>query len=163
MDDPAYETIPFEIWLGSEFWDQPGHVGIFIDECIYWQGEVLGDYQNPTIAKFHATLACGQPHQLVIDRQGKTQDQCIVDSNGIAKDQMIRLLKVSIDGINIQNKVWQCSWFEPEYSPHWIEENLSQGIQLDQQIIGETWWGHNGRWYLDFTSPFYRFIINDYR
>lgn len=163
MDDPAQETIAFELQVGTEFWDKPGDITVFIDSDLYWQGKVYGHYDRPDIIKFEATLACGMPHRLIIERQGKTPDQCVVTPDSINKDQMIRLLRVVIDGINIQNKVWHQSWFEPQYSQDWIEENLAQGIVLEKQVIGETWWGHNGRWYLEFASPFYRFLINDFR
>lgn len=163
MDDPAQETIAIELYLGSQYWDRPGSVTIGIDQTTFYNDDIIGTYDSPTVVKFHATLDCGVDHQLWIARQGKSQDQCIPDPNGGMKDQMIRLLKVCIDGINVQNKVWHTSWFDPDYDPEWQAENLAQGIELEQHIIGETWWGHNGVWRLNFASPFYRYMINDFR
>lgn len=163
MDDPAQEHIAIELHLGTEYWDRPGTVTVGIDQTHFYHDFITGTYDDPTVIKFNARLDCGTDHQLWISRQGKTQDQCVPDGQGGVRDQMIRLLQVSIDGINVQNKVWHTSWFDPDYDPSWQAENLKRGIELEQHIVGETWWGHNGIWRLNFSSPFYRFMINDFR
>lgn len=163
MDDPTQETILIELHIGSQYWDRPGSVIVGIDQIEYSQNVITGSYDRPTVVRFAATLDCGKNHQLWIYRHGKTPDQCVQGNDGGVKDQMIRLLRCCMDGINVQNKVWHTSWFDPEYDTSWQAENLSQGINLETHIIGETWWGHNGTWRLNFSSPFYRFMINDFR
>ena len=152
-----------ELHIGSEYWDQPGTVQVLIDQHSYWQGSITGTYCDPDVIRFPVTLGCDQSHRLEIRRSNKTPDQCRVDLNGQLQDQMLRLFTVCIDGIKIQNKVWHESWFEPDYHEEWAQQQKSQGIELEHKVIGETWWGHNGTWKFDFSSPFYRFLINEFK
>lgn len=146
--------------LQAEFWDQPPYVDISIDQVPLWTGPV--NLKNQTI-KFAHTLECNQLHTITIRRYNKTDDQCVILNNGQRQDQYLIINQVIIDEIDIQNLIWHRSWYEPEYPELWAREQQAQGIKLEPKVIGETWLGHNGSWHFQFTSPFYQYVINQFR
>jgi hypothetical protein len=70
------------------------------------------------------------------------------------------LEKLKIDGVDIRNIVWCQSITVSDYPEPWASEQIAAGNILEQEAIGVTTFGHNGVWYLNFTSPFYNFIMN---
>jgi hypothetical protein len=145
------ESIKFQFELIAEFWDKPPHVKIYIDDFIKFD-----DYLNAgmNVVKFTHDLAF-EKHTIKLIRSGKTNDQ-----NQDGKDQLVHINKLFIDGINIRDIVWVKSYSEPKYPEPWATKQRYQGIELEKQVIGETTFGHNSTWYLHFTSPFYKFIMN---
>ena len=144
------EKIKFEFVLRPEYWDKPPYIQIFIDEEIKFDDSITETLH----IVFDSNLDPGL-HQIKIVRSNKTNDQCID-----GKDQKIHLDKVVIDGINIRNIIWHYSWYEPEYPQPWALFQLKQGIKLEKKVIGETTFGHNGTWNLNFTSPFYSYVMD---
>lgn len=144
------EKINFSIKLRPEFWDKPPTAQVYLDNEIKFNGVI----DKPTVISFNSIMTFGT-HQLKIERGNKTNDQCVDD-----KDQKLHLDEVSIDDINIRNIVWHYSWYEPKYPQPWALLQQKQGITLETKVIGETTFGHNGAWYLNFTSPFYNHLID---
>jgi len=145
------EKIKFEITLLSEFWDKKPTAQIYVDDTLKFSDYIDSKQQ----ISFDHELDFG-PHVLKIIRGNKTNDQSI----SFEKDQKLNLLSVSIDGINIRNIVWHYSWYEPKYPQPWAMMQQKQGITLESKVLGETTFGHNGVWYLNFISPFYQHLIN---
>lgn len=144
------EKIQFHLTMSADYWDKKPTAEIYVDNELKYSDFISG---QQTIT-FDHTLDFGN-HQLKIVRGNKTDDQCI---NG--QDQKLNLLSVAIDGVNIRNIIWHYSWYEPKYPQPWALLQQKQGIQLESKIFGETTFGHNGTWYLNFTSPFYRYIMD---
>lgn len=144
------ETIKFEIFFDSQFDNIPPSADVYVDNELKWSG--LVDQKSYTITFTH-TLEFSTDHQLTIRRGNKTHQH-----NG--QDQLLTLVKLKIDEVDIRNIMWSQSWNEPEYPEPWASQQRSQGVELEQRVIAETCWGHNGAWHLNFTSPFYRFIMN---
>lgn len=154
------ETIEFNIDFLSKFWDKPPMVEIAIDNQVQWRSSI----DKPKLrAEFSTTLDFDKPHQLKIIRSNKTDAQCKISEDGQIKDQYIIIDRVTIDGVDIQNLIWHRCWYEPEYPNLWRQEQESQGVTLEQKVIGETWLSHNGTWFFDFSSPFYKFVISQFR
>jgi len=144
------ENIKFEIFFDSQFYDIPPMVEIYIDNILKWNGAIDSKYKT---IEFYHSLKFSVDHQLSIRRFNKHQQ-----SNG--QDQLLTLAKLKIDGVDIRNIVWSQSWNEPEYPEPWASQQRSRGIELEEKVIAETCWGHNGIWRLNFISPFYRFIMS---
>jgi len=145
------EIIEFQFDLRAEFWDQPPHVAIYIDDFIKFDN-CLDVGIN--VIKFTHELTFGH-HTLKLIRSGKTNSQ-----HQDGKDQLVHIDKLAIDGINIRDIVWVNSYSEPRYPEPWATKQRYHGIELEKQVIGETTFGHNSTWYLPFTSPFYKYIMN---
>ena len=152
------ETIKFEISVISDYWDKPPIIEIAIDGIEKFSGSVTT--HGLSTIKFSHTLEFNKPHQLTIKRTGKTNDQCKYNSDGTLSDQLLTIDTVVIDGVNIRNILWAYSWNEPIYPEPWASEQRQLGVKLEDKVVAETCLGHNSTWKLNFTSPFYRFVMN---
>lgn len=146
------ETLKFEFEFESVFWDKPPAVKINLDNAECFQGLITAPVFT---LYFFQDLELDSPHRLQIIRYNKDDSQCQV-VNGEPKDQMLILRRVLIDGIDLQNVVLSRSWYEPTYS-----ESYSEDRELETHVPGETWWGHNGIWNLEFRSPVWQWLIED--
>jgi hypothetical protein len=153
------ETIKFEFWFSAEFWDLKPMLDIAIDGQ-HTQSCTID--QKNYCTNFVAQLDLNKKHVLTIHRHNKNDSQCVVDQDGNRKDQFVIINRVTIDSIDVQNLLWSRSWYEPEYSESWKQQQIDQGIVLEQQVPGELWLSHNGIWYFEFTSPFYKFVIDQF-
>jgi hypothetical protein len=150
------EIIEFELHLISEYWNKPPLARIAVDDTEYFNDLVpKGTY----IVKFIHTCDFNKPHRLTLTRTGKDDSQCKTLPNGKKLDQNLTLAKLKVDGIDIQNIVWSQSINIANYPEPWATEQRAAGNILEDKAIGVTTFGHNGTWYLDFTSPFYVFIM----
>ena len=156
MKQPTSETITFELHLVSEFWKTPPLATISIDDTEYFNGPVAA---GSTVVKFTHTCAFDRPHRLTLDRQGKTDDEIRIEPDGTRAEQYLTIEKIKIDGVDIRNIIWTYSVNVPEYPEPWASEYVTAGNILEKEVIGTTKFGHNGIWYLDFTSPFYIYIM----
>jgi len=154
-----HETIGFELHLSADYWQLPPLVEIAVDGVVHHQAPITDRRERPGVICFEHRLRFGDPHELVINRLGKSDDQFMITSQGTVLDQLLLIDRVVIDGVNIRDIVWTRSWFEPCYPEPWASEQRHQGLELPARIPGETVFGHNGRWVLPFTSPFYQFLI----
>jgi hypothetical protein len=148
------ETITFTIKLISDYWDQPPSAEVSLNDQIKFDSSIL---EPNTSITFSHTLSFGN-QILKIRRYGKTDDQCV---NG--KDQMLIIKQIIIDDIDIQNIIDSRSYNEPIYPEVWANEQKEKGVELEKRILAETWLGHNSTWSLEFTSPFYKFLIEQMR
>jgi hypothetical protein len=108
---------------------------------------------------FVETCEFDKPHRLCIERFGKDNKQVKVDTDGKVLDQYVVLQKIVIDGVDIQNIIQSKSIFEASYPEPWASQQRDAGIKLEKEAIGVTTFGHNGIWYLNFTSPFYEYLM----
>lgn len=150
------ETINFEFHLLSEYWNQPPRAKIAVDNVEYFDDVVS---KGLHVVKFAHTCDFNRPHRLTLTRSGKNDSQCKTLPNGHQLDQILTLEKLKIDGIDIRNIVWTQSINIADYPEPWASEQRATGNVLEEEAIGVTTFGHNGTWYLDFTSPFYIFIM----
>lgn len=152
------ETINFYIEFESVFWDQPPKATILVNNQTMFNGAI--DQKKFTV-EFFATLEFNQMHTLYIKRYNKLPGQCMILGDGSLQDQILILKKLKIDGIDIQNLVNTMSYNCPEYPEPWATEQRNSGVKLEEKILAETYFGHNGSWYITFTSPFYKFLYKN--
>lgn len=153
------ERIKVRIVLTAEFWDSFPMVDLIMDGVTISQHVIN---QKTYTIEDTVDLAMDHPHLLQIRRKNKSDDQCII-VDGKQKDQYIIIDEVIIDGVNVQNLIWDRCWYEPEYPETWATQQKNAGVDLESKIIGETWLSHNGNWYFEFSSPFYKFVIGQFR
>lgn len=150
------ETIEFEFHLLSEFWDKPPAAKIIVDGMEYFSKEIPNGLH---VVKFKHTCDFDTPHRITLVRYNKDDSQCKILPDGRLLDQLLTLEKLKVDGIDIRNIVWTQSINIANYPEPWASEQRAAGNLLEKEAIGVTTFGHNGTWYLDFTSPFYIFIM----
>jgi hypothetical protein len=153
-----HECIKVKIVLTAEFWDLFPMIDLIIDGITVSQHII--DQKKYTIEDT-VDLAMDQPHLLQIRRKNKSDDQCMI-VDGEKKDQYVIIDEVVIDGIDVQNLIWDRCWYEPEYPEIWADQQKKAGVVLESKVIGETWLSHNGIWNFEFSSPFYKFVIRQF-
>lgn len=153
------ERINFSIEFISEFWDKAPMVDISIDHVLQISSTL--DQSIQTLS-FDSDVDFGSNHVLSINRYNKDIDQCRINPDGSRQDQFCIIKKICIDGIDIQNLIWDRGWFEPNYPEPWAQSQRDAGIILEPKVLGQTWLSHNGTWFFEFTSPFYKFLISQF-
>lgn len=151
------ESIKFEFFFKSDYWDLPPKIDILVDNQIKFSGKIVDDHDH---IKFTHDLDFNKSHCIKIKRYNKLPNQCVLLNDGTFKDQLLTLEKVIIDDINIKNIIQAYSYNEPIYPEPWATLQRKQGIVLETRVIAETVFGHNGTWTLNFTSPFYEFVMD---
>lgn len=145
--EPLSETIKFEFTLFSEFNLSPPVVEILVDDERKFYGPI--EFNEISILVEH-TCNFNIPHKLTLIRSGSTSAD---------RTQMLSIKKLKIDGIDIKNIIYNRSYTIPIYPEPWATEQKNAGINLPKEIKGTTDFGHDCTWYLNFTSPFYRYIM----
>jgi hypothetical protein len=154
---PTKENIFFDIFLESTYWHLPPKLEIRVD------GDTVGNYsvdQHESHIRFRRMMTFDRPHTLELHRTGKTNDQTKIMPDGSYKTQMLKIKTIKLDNIDLKNLILHSSIFEPDYPEPWASEQKANGVQLEAQVPGELYLGHNGIWRFNFTSPVYKFLIN---
>ena len=144
--EPTSELIKFQFVFSSTYWNTPPHIEIAIDNNVYHSGH-LRHYKTPVVFTVPLTFA---DHTLQIKRTGKT----VEESKQVAgkwETQSCAIESITIDGINLRNILWSRSTFVPVY------DSTQSG---DAVVNGELIFGYNGTFNLDFTSPFYQYVVD---
>lgn len=152
--EPCSETIWFEIEFNAQYWDRPPYVDILIDGVSAFSDWVRDQDQ---VVRFQRTLAFGN-HTLQLIRSGKTDDQTRMIPTGF-ETQTLSITRMKIDNIDVRNLIWNDSFFIPEYPEPWASQQRNLGHDLEPSVRGELHFGHNGSWHFDFSSPFYKFLV----
>jgi len=132
------ETIEFDIQLDVQ--GDPA-LDIYVDNTLYTQ------------PKFSTTLEFGN-HELRIVHSGKTNQ---------TPEQCVEIKSITVDGVNIQDILYTDSTNTPEYPEPWATQQRAEGVVLEETVIGQLELSHNCVWRLNFTSPFYEFVMNHVR
>ena len=154
------EKIKFDFYLTAEFWDRYPLIDICVNDTVVVSQLVVN--QKKFNISFYNELSLDNEYLLTVRRYNKDDSQCVIDSNGIKKDQYVILDQLLIDGIDIQNLIWHRSWYCPKYSDSYQQSQKNNAIQLESVVPGELWWSHNGVWNFKFSSPFYKFVIDQF-
>jgi hypothetical protein len=146
--EPTTELINFELVLYSKYWNTPPYVEVSVDDEIKHQCKLTDEY---TTIKFSHQLDFNMHHKINILRQGKTMRESRMLMDRTWETQECGITRLYVDDINIRNILWDKSYFEPEY------DKFQSG---DKIVPGECCFGFNGKWTLDFTSPFYQYVVD---
>jgi hypothetical protein len=153
----SQEFINFKIKFTPKFWDRPPVACISVNDEVKFHNNVTSEN---FIVDFSHTMDFHQKHCLSIKRSGKTDDQVRKNLDGSYDDQALIINQIIIDGVDIRNIIYTDSYNEPVYPEAWAQEQRLANIVLEDRVPGETYLGHNGIWRLNFTSPFYQFVMD---
>jgi hypothetical protein len=154
------ENLKFKIQLYAQYWDKPPIAEIIIGDQSKFKQEITGTEQNPNVIEIYHELEEGQEYKFVIHRTNKDDSQTIVDNNQIIKDQLLFIKSIEIDEIDLGGLVYEGVYY-PQYSEPWASEQKQAGKELPVSFKNVTSMGHNGRWELGFTSPFYMWLLEN--
>jgi hypothetical protein len=154
------ENLKFKIQLYAQYWDKPPVAEILIGDQSKFKQEITGTEQNPNLIEFYHDLNEGQEYKFVIHRSNKDNSQTVVENDQIVKDQLLFIKSIEIDEIDLGGLVYEGSYY-PEYPEPWATEQKQAGKELPIHFKNVTSMGHNGRWELTFTSPFYMWLLEN--
>ena len=154
------EIISFKTSLYAQYWDKPPVVEIFLNDESFFKGEITNNEQDPYIVEFKKELQDEQDYKFTIKNIGKDDTQTVVENNEIIKDQLIFIKSIEIDNIDIGGIIYEGKYY-PEYPEPWATEQRSKGQTLPEFHTNVTSMGHNGRWELDFKTPFYMWLLEN--
>lgn len=147
---PNFENIKFDIILGSDYTVDPPQITIYVNDAKKYSGNLV---DSITQIQFACDLEFGQQHKIKIIRSGK--ENCSIAD----LEQIAWLEKLIIDGVDVQNIIWSSSLYYPVFPKVWYNEQLALGQTPEYPVHSGTHWGHDGYWELEFSSPFYLFLI----
>ena len=154
------EKLKFKLELWAEYWDKKPIANILINSHSHYTQEITGTEKEPTIIEFEHELTEGEKYSLIIERSGKDRRQTVIEDGRIIKDQLLHIKSIEIDEIDIGALVYE-GVYTPKYSEPWATQQKQAGKELPKSFKNVTIMGHNGRWELDFTSPFYMWLLEN--
>jgi hypothetical protein len=156
----ATEKLKFKLELYATMWDKPPIADIKINEKGYFNKEITGTEDKPTIVEFEHEFEENKSYNLIIDRSNKNKKQTVVEDGKIVKDQLLHIKSIEIDEIDIGSLVYE-GIYKPEYPEPWASQQAKKGNKLPETLKNVTQMGHNGTWAFSFTSPFYMWLLEN--
>jgi hypothetical protein len=156
----SIEKLKFKLELYSTRWDKAPRAEILINEHNHYNQEITGTEKEPTVIEFEHELKEGEKYRLIINRSGKDTRQTVVENGQIIKDQLLHIKSIEIDEIDIGALVYS-GLYTPKYPEPWASKQAAAGNKLPESFKNVTAMGHNGRWELEFTSPFYMWLLEN--
>jgi hypothetical protein len=139
------ETLKFKVGLSGTYWDRLPEFTISIDDQQYISGTAGKDIQY---YEFDALVAENCSHQLRIRLENKSDSDVVQneDQTQILKDMLLNIESISIDDLDLGILLWHGSKF--------VGDDPSRPT-----IDGCVNLGWNGTYILDFSSPFYLWLL----
>ena len=156
----ATEELNFKLELFATYWNVKPKCEIMINNEIKWSDEISGTEDDPTVIEFTHNCEENQKYDLVLNRQGKTTRQTIVEGDKIVKDQLLHIKNITIDEIDIGGLKYE-GVYKPEYPEPWATTQRNNGVELPETLKSSVILGHNGTWTLTFESPFYMWLLEN--
>ena len=155
------EKLKFKLQLYATMWDKPPHTQVLIDDKLHYDSAITGSEEKPNTIEFEHELEEGQPHNLIIRRSGKKNNQTVVNDDGeITKDQLLHIKNIEIDEIDIGALVYE-GVYTPTYPEPWATQQKDANNKLPETLKNVTQMGHNGEWRFPFSSPFYMWLLEN--
>jgi len=139
------ESLSFEVSLRSTHWRKIPHFKIFVNDTLIKEDSC----DKSTSLKFNYAVEDGVNH-LKIQLINKEDTDCVQnkDKTEILKDMLLHIDSISIDNVNLDHVIHTCSQFVPQDPSRPV---LKECVDL----------GWNGTYVLEFTSPFYIWLLEN--
>jgi hypothetical protein len=145
----SHENLKFEVILSGTYWDRKPQFSVWLDDHVIVQSEIA----EPSILqsiKFERDLNDG-PHQLKIRLENKTIQDTITNNSEIVKDMLLNIDDIVIDNLSLGSLLWDAEYHLD--TPQIYNDNTI--TRLDRCVN----LGWNGTYILNFSSPFYIWLL----
>lgn len=142
------ENLKFDITLSGTYWDKKPQFSVWLDDHVIVQSEIANTTQQ--IVTFERTVDDG-PHTLKIRLENKTDKDTILENNAIVKDMLLNIDDITIDDISLGHILWTSNYIPDK-------KQIYNGKEIDH-LSGAVNLGWNGTYVLEFTSPFYIWLL----
>jgi len=139
------EQIPVSFTVSNTGHKQPLTLRLLLDGTCLW-GSVVTDIQTVTVD----LPAEDGNHSLTWEMSGKTTEYTVLDSdNNIVSDACLEFANIEFDGINVDAIVQKLAQYHHDFN--------GNGTAINDKFYHSM--GCNGTVTLDFTSPFYLWLL----
>ena len=142
------ETLKFVVTLSATFWERRPQFSIWLDDHIIIQSEIPDILSHPIA--FERAISEGT-HSLKIRLENKTTADTVIENSNIIKDMLLNIDDITIDDIGLGNLLWSA-----EYRLDDPQEYNGKTITHLDSCVNLGW---NGTYTLNFTSPFYIWLL----
>ena len=157
----ATEKLKFKLELYATMWDKPPHAEILINDKSYFNGDITGTEDKPTLVEFEHEFTEGEKYELIFRRTGKDKGQSVINDKGdVLKDQLLHIKSIEIDEIDIGGLVYE-GVYTPQYPEPWATQQREAGLELQESFKNVIVMGHDGTWRFQFESPFYMWLLEN--
>ena len=142
------EKINGTIHLSGTYIDEPMQASLIIDGSHVVTKKVTGTSDDPTVIDFKWFFEKGKKHSIELAMHGKTVKGTQVDDKGnIVKDTLVKVEKLEIDEVEMTKQILKFP-YEPS------DKDIPTLSNTDTI-------GVNGRWTINFASPFYLWLLEN--
>lgn len=140
------EKLSFKITFSTEIEDaQDPCAEILLNSIIVVPRQPIKD--NQTI-EFMCELFEDMDYELAIYRSNHDEEN----------KQILSIKNFQVDGIDL-NKLLDEMYFYPKYPAQWHKQQTDAGIDWPAKQKGWRSWGFNGKWVMNFDTPFYTWLL----
>ena len=142
------EKLEVVVALSGTFWERHPQFSIWLDDYQVVSDEISSSAQQEF--KFESSIEEG-PHTLKIRLENKTEGDTIIENGKIIKDMLLNIDDITIDDISLGNLLWSANYIldQPQEYNGKIIDHLDNCVNL----------GWNGAYVLEFSSPFYIWLL----
>jgi hypothetical protein len=142
------EKLSFVVSLSGTFWEKRPQFSIWLDDHQVVSSEIASTaIQSVT---FERTVDEGA-HTLKIRLENKTDQDTVVENGSVVKDMLLNIDDIVIDDISLGSILWTA-----EYKLDAPHEYQGKTIDHLDNCVNLGW---NGTYILDFTTPFYIWLL----
>ena len=154
----SIEKISFKIGLSGTYWDKKPHFKILVNDTEYVDAFITKESDEVEYIKFDCEVEEEATHTLKIRFDNKEDTDIVKDKPNeekdytILKDMLLNIISIEADDIDLGNLSQMASTFKydkPENFPEPGTTELQYCVNL----------GFNGTYELEFTSPFYLWLL----
>jgi hypothetical protein len=159
QNNKPHETLAFKVGIIGKYWSKRPVFSINVDGETKFHGEVknpslwtLGVTEDDVVdyIEFTHTVEEGLDHYIEIRLENKdngNDGDTVVDAEGkIVRDMFITVHSIKVDGVELDQILWRNGVYTPD------DPKIAPLTQC-------TTMGWNGGFRIDFTSPFYSWVL----
>lgn len=140
------EKVLFSVTFGTETHNSEDPCAeILLNDRVVVPKQSIQDNQK---IDFEVVLKKDITYELVIDRSNHDE----------RNTQILSIKKFEADDIDL-NKILDDVYFYPKYPALWHKQQTEAGNFWPEKQKGWRSWGFNGRWIMNFKSPFYTWLL----
>lgn len=141
------EIINFKFEFESKFVYNPPKLSIYNNDDLVYKNTLV---ENSHTAEFDLSMSDQTENVLQVMRLNHDE----------RTDQQLILKKVYADNIDLANILNQGKYY-PNYPEPWHSQQKEQNNNLPEFYDGALCWGWNGVWKLEYTTPFYTWLLKN--
>jgi len=150
------ESLEFKLELtGKGFADRWPRCRVLVNDAVYFDDVVQGSRE----IVFNTEVEDDGENKLVIDYYNRDfRKDVVLGPDGMPeKFTCIVIENLTVDGINLEHLPYMHS-YQDIYEPWYLEQDREEFPNPRREDMQISW---NGRWTLEFTSPFYIWLLEN--